>query len=152
MAFHPDIIVVGTESPSILLVVEAKINDTGGERLSHDMKSYLVSMSCPTGLFVSPNSARIFRNTFSGFDERSVDEVGSFRLVPPLWKAPEGQTPTASNAQHFERFVQVWLEELAERKTLKGAPPEMQSAFESYVMPALAAGTIRAAGPRVASR
>ncbi|MGA3212462.1 MAG: hypothetical protein ABSD20_14240, partial [Terriglobales bacterium] len=87
-----------------------------------------------------------FRNTFSSADVGAVQEIGPFSFSIPCWR-PAEMVPL-HGAQAFESCVQSWLNDVAYVRHVKNAPPEMQTVFESDVIPLLADGVIRAAGPR----
>jgi hypothetical protein len=149
MRFHPDIIVTGADSSRVLIAVEAKTDEREFRVVAEDIRKYLSSMSCPLGLLVFPERLWLYQNTFSGTDESSIEERGPYRTPQAVWRF--GGIDHNKNPRQFEAAVQVWLEELAERQEMVDASPELQSAFEAYVLPSLTSGVIRAAGPRAAS-
>lgn len=145
MAFHPDIVVLSSESPQILLAVEAKTMEADAANLSNQLKQYLLRMSCPLGLIVYPGSVSLYRNEFSALGAESIREVGTFRFRVPPWGVRELEQ---GGERDFERRVQTWLEQLARTSEVSAGSPEMKIAFENYVLPALSGARIRAAGPR----
>jgi hypothetical protein len=135
--FQPDIIVTGPDG--VTLVVEAKVSLPNLGRTEEQLRSYMISMQCPTGLLITPERMWVYRDLFSS--PPNVERVGEFdmRLV---WQ----QQPPA-NALPFELFVQQWLERVAEQPT-KDLPRNFTQAVREYVLPAVASGEVRAAHPR----
>jgi hypothetical protein len=144
MAFHPDIVVLGKDSPQVQLVVEARTSENEGAQLAQALKSYLSRMSCPFGLLIFPHSVWMYRNTFSSNAEEAVEETGRFPFTARTWT----DRGANSGSNDFERSVQYWLEDVADRGELREGPPDMRAAFDSYIIPILTSGRIRAAGPR----
>ena len=143
MQFHPDIIVTGKDSPEVLLAVEARTNENEGAHVVSSMKNYLLRMSCPFGLLVFPRHIWIYRNSFSGGADETVKEIGRFPFALPGWNDAK-----FANAIEFEHSVQSWLEGVANKGELREGTRDLQSAFESHIIPILVSGNIRAAGPR----
>ncbi|SRR6266568_1899570 len=157
MASAPDILVTATDSPRILLVVEAKLAVKDLADIEPQLKRYMVKMGVPVGLFVTPKIMGIYRNKYTGKSEESVERVKLFD-IPTSWSVfsrflhliPEKSAgQKASNvAMAFEENVQSWLEHLRTSGFLQDISPEAQDAFSDYILPALNEGTIRAAHPR----
>jgi hypothetical protein len=149
MAFHPDIVVTGPDSSRVLIAVEARTNEREFRSLAEDIRTYLLRMSCPLGLLVFPDKLWLYRNTYSGADESSIEELGPYRMPPAVLRFRG--IDCAIEPRQFEASVQHWLQELADRQEFLHVSPELQAALEAYVLPSLASGEIRAAGPRTAS-
>jgi hypothetical protein len=140
MPFEPDIIVTDPGSSQVLLIVEAKLNDSspGSEE---QLGRYMREMGCPIGLFVSPRSIALFRNLFTAQD--SIQKLGGYP-TPTNWE----QFARPGRGAEFESFIQTWLERLSEGVKPSDLPHEATDALTRHVLPALIAGEIRAAGPR----
>lgn len=135
--FQPDIIVTGQDG--VTLVVEAKVTLPNLGRTEEQLRSYMISMQCPTGLLITPERMWVYRDLFSS--PPSVERVGEFDMRG-VWQ----QQPPA-NALSFELFVQQWLERVAQQPT-KDLPRNFTQAVREYVLPAVANGDVRAAHPR----
>jgi hypothetical protein len=150
MPFVPDIVVTGTDTPKVLVAVEAKTEETDFRRAATEVREYLFRMSSPVGLLVFPQRLWIFRNTYSGADEKAVEQLGPYELPDAVWKNA-GVDPQ-SKGYHFEASVQALLEHLAATHEIQNASPQLVSALETYVLPSLSFGIVRAAGPRPSLR
>jgi hypothetical protein len=157
MAFSPDIIVTGDDTPRILLVAEAKRYSAIRKEDESQLKSYMLHMRCPIGLLVTPDAIEVFRDTYTAHSESSVERVGSFP-APKDWdifRVPHhgssGKDPSDANLGfRFEETVKSWLELLGSSPSpyLKELPEETREALTDYVVPALKQGVIRSSGPR----
>lgn len=143
MPFNPDIVVTEPGSSHVLLIVEAKTNSSPSQS-EPQLKRYLWEMSCPVGLFVSPKSIALYRNSFTGYSNDSIQKLGEYSS-PLSWRAFESNRSGAD----FETFIQSWLEKL--RKNVKAVElsEEAKEALSEFVMPSLLNGEIHAAGPRL---
>ncbi len=141
MAFQPDILIAGPDGIGVTLVVEAKVALTNPERTEEDLKQYMVQMSCPIGLLITPERMWLYRDFYTTRSHQSVKRIGDFS-VKLLWRQP----PPLAGAP-FELFVQQWLEGLAEQPT-KELPEDLRDALREYVLPAVRGGEVRAAHPR----
>jgi hypothetical protein len=147
MAFQPDIIVTGADSSEIALVAEArtKLRDVESSKLQ--LKKFMVGISCPVGLLVTPERLWLFRDQYLASSEDSVTQVAEFDVKSVLNFA---QSRTARDDEPaFEQLVQSWLEGLATESGLQALPTELRSAAQLYIVPAVSQGTIRAGHPRL---
>jgi hypothetical protein len=156
MSFRPDILVTASDSPRVLLVVETKtklLNPTLAEK---QLKQYMQQMSCPVGLLITLDSIFIYKDRYLSHSEDSVDRIGPFP-VPSEWEALEflrvehddqSDKTRQKFAAEFEEAIKLWLERVRVLNSVKGFSPEAEDALNSYVLPALSAGVIRATGPR----
>lgn len=80
MASVPDIIVTSTDPPRVLIAVAALLDNRALESATHRLRHYMVKMSCPVGLVVLPGELYIYRNRYTGADEKAIDEIGHFQL------------------------------------------------------------------------
>jgi hypothetical protein len=146
MPFVPDIVVTGPDTPRVLVAVEAKADEAQFQRVAREIRQYLFRMSSPVGLVVFPERLWVFHNTYTGTDESAIEQLGPYDLPNILWENA-GVGPQVKGRQ-FEAAVQAWLEHLAKTHDINNASPDLHSALETYVFPALNLGIVRAAGPR----
>jgi hypothetical protein len=146
MAFEPDIIVTGAESSEIALVAEVKTNLRDIESSKHQLKKFMTAMRCPVGLLVTPERLWLFRDRYLSSFEDSITQVGEFdvRSVLNFEQVRTGR----ADALAFEQLVQSWLERLSTESGLRELPSELRPAAQSYIVPAVSQGTIRAGHPR----
>jgi hypothetical protein len=157
MAFSPDIIVTGEDTPRMLLVAEAKLSSRVHKDDEFRLKSYMLQMRCPIGLLVTPEVIEVFRDTYTAHSENSVERVGTFP-APKDWdifRAPHhgsgGKDPSDAHFEsRFEGAVKSCLELLGSSPSpcMKELPEEAREALSDYVVPALKQGVIRSSGPR----
>jgi hypothetical protein len=146
MPFNPDIVVTEPGSSHVLLIVEAKTSALASQS-EPKLKRYMWEMSCPVGLFASPRSLVLYRNSFTGYSDDSIQNVGEFPS-PRSWSA---FSDNMSGAE-FESRVQSWLESLRKNVKLADVSPDAREALTEYILPSLVNGEIHAAGPRVAAQ
>lgn len=128
------------------MVVEAKRNSKDLGNAIGMLKEYLVRMSCPTGLLVSPTELRILENRYEGSAE-SVREIGPFKFDALFAEVRLFERESkADNPFAFENAVRLWLEELP--RIHSKYPADLDLALEQYVLPVLSGGVISAGGPR----
>jgi hypothetical protein len=139
MAFQPDILITTPEG--MALVVETKVTLTDLKRTEQDIKEYMVRMSCPIGLLITPERMWLYRDSYTTRSPESVLRIGEFN-AKPLWQEP---LPLTNEA--FELFVQKWLEDLAGRPTDE-LPQKLREALRDHILPAVVGGEVRAAHPR----
>ena len=139
MDFQPDILI--TTPDGVTLVAEAKVNLPNLERTEEQLKRYMVGMQCPIGLLITPERLWLYRDSYTTLSPQSVQRVGEFS-ARPLWR----HLPPLQEAA-FEIYVQQWLEYLA-NQPINELPKELREALQEYVLPAVAAGEVRAAHPR----
>src|SRR6267154_5096128 len=153
MPFSPDFIVTTEDSPRMLLIVEAKLSSKNRTQDESQMKSYMLHMRCPIGLYVTPDEIVVYRDSYTAHSEQSVHRVGAFP-APKSWtvfKAPHhGADRPSDLPQRFEENVKSWLEQLRSSASeyAKEFPKETREALLDYVVPALSQGIVRAGGPR----
>src|SRR5579859_3584331 len=150
MPSFPDIIVTSPDSPSVLIAVEAKMASTHIENAAQQMRHYMAKMSCPVGLVVLPKELYIYRNRYTGLDERAIDEIGHYQLGDTFQMFVHLSAKSSPNAKEhwFENYVQDWLEHLPNSDEIKRLPAELRDALETHVVPVLESGIVRATGPR----
>ncbi len=132
------------------MAVEARLDSKALEIAAKQMRHYMLKMSCPVGLLILPDEILIYRNRFTGSEEKSIDQIGRYKLGNAFQRfkiTSEERSPSAKG-RLFESFVQKWLEHLPKSDDIKQLSPELKEALEAYVLPALESGTVRASGPR----
>ena len=150
MASYPDILITASDSPRVLVAVEARLDHQRLENAILQLKRYLVQMSCPVGLLVLPDELYLYRNKYTGIHESDVEQIGRYSLGGLFegfrWES-EKQSPQ-ERGRLFESYVQNWLERLPWGRGMDELTPELKRDLETHVAPALEAGIVRAAGPR----
>jgi hypothetical protein len=146
MDFSPDIIVTTPGESQVHLVVEAKLWATVEQNVVAQLKHYMLRMRSPLGLLVTRDAVKIFRDAYLSESEDSIQEVETLLTadIPELQPFAAGlnKDPVA-----FEDAVQDWLVQLRYR-LIQGYARGVDPKVAEHVMPALATGEIRAAGPR----
>jgi hypothetical protein len=139
MAFEPDILINTTDGR--VMVIEAKIALNDLPHTEEALKRYMVDMQYPFGLLVTPEKVRVYRDFYSSFSPASVKQVEEFDGTR-IWR----QNPPRQGLE-FEAFVQRWIENLVDFPA-ESLPPKFKDIVQAYVLPAIAAGEVRAAHPR----
>ena len=138
MADHGIDIVVTSPTGHTDLVVVVKLTkdlDDTTARLS----KYMASVGAEAGLVVGLEVIRVLRETYRG--RPSIRVVGEF----PIAQARGLRLST--DVAEFEDSVQRWVESLQAGEDVATEP--LHSALVEHVLPAIADGTVRAAGPRM---
>jgi len=149
MPFRPDFFIVEAGSPTkIMLVVEAKLGTDSKEAGESQLKQFMLAMSCPVGLLVTPTQISIYRDTYTERSEGSIERMGPYP-VPSNWAVAKAVGGGGARELEFEQRVRSWLEQVSSSRTVKGLPREASDAFDSYVIPALSSGLIRGSGPAI---
>ena len=152
MSLAPDILVTSRDGTSRSLVVEVKLSTHDLQTSEQQLKVHMVRYGCPTGMLVTPDAVRIYRDTFTSYEEGSVELVGAFSMAS-VFEADVASTIRATEeptmrAFQLEDAVQRWLEGLTNPSNLAALAPDLREAVEDHVVPALEQGEVRAAGPR----
>jgi hypothetical protein len=146
MSHGPDIIVTAGSPPIVSLVVEVKQSFADLAAAEAQLKRYMFGTRCPLGMLVSAATMRLYRDSFAAYSPDSIELVGEFSMLGVL---PEVKAaPATERAVRLEEAVQTWLEGLASAAARTRLPRELRDAIEEHVLPVLAAGEVRAAGPR----
>jgi len=143
MVLRPDIVVTRSDSPEVLLVVEVCGRTVDTKSIEAALRGYMVHISCPVGMLVTPERVRFFRNRYTDYSPQTVVLIGECPAVELLGPIPQG----AATESDLEYRVEEWLESLR----LGGDrtwPPAVREAIESSVLPVVSGGIVRAAGPR----
>jgi hypothetical protein len=150
MASVPDIIVTSADSPRVLIAVAALLDNRALESATHQLRHYMVKMSCPVGLVVLPEELYLYRNRYTGADEKAIDEIAHYQLgnVFQMFAHLSAGKPPVTKGDLFESYVQEWLEHLPNSSELERLPAELKDALETHIVPVLENGTVRATGPR----
>ena len=139
MAFQPDILI--STPDGCLMVIEAKVAIYDFPSTEEALKRYMVGMQYAFGLLITPEKGWVYRDSYSSFSPASIKQVEEFDSVP-MWRQMPPREPL-----EFEAFVQRWIEDLATFPT-QLLPPRFKEIVQGYVLPAIAAGEVRAAHPR----
>lgn len=144
MPVGPDIVVTEADSPEILLAVEVKAGAVVAHDAEAQIKKYLIHRSCPGGMLVTPEDTLFFRNLYAGYEPDTIQRIGQCRTNELLVAMPDAALVTES---YLVQRVEQWLEDLpgASRRSW---PPSASEAIESYVLPLVTGGVVRATGPR----
>jgi hypothetical protein len=152
MSFEPALIVTSRDAPDLGLVVEAKLSLASADSSEQQLKRYMFGMRCPVGMVITPGVVRLYRDTYREHGIGSIDLVGEFPAPKSLSDdiAPATGSSGVALGLRLEEAIQSWLEQLARgsRGVLDELSPGLREAIEEHVLPILAQGEIRAAGPR----
>lgn len=152
MPFEPDILVTSSDGTRRWLVAEVKLSAQGLNASEPQLKRYMVRYRYPTGLLVTPESVRIYRDTFTSYEADSVECVGEFSLIgvldPDVLSTMSAIEDSRLRSFRLEDAVQDWLEGLRSASVVAALPPGLRAAVQEHVVPALEEGEVRAAGPR----
>lgn len=146
MPFDPDIVVTGPEAWNIELIAETKLSSSQLDESERQLKAYMASMNIPIGLLVTPNRLRLYSDRYVSPPEDSIALVGEFDVTDLLNFQPFAEDPRSARA--FEQIVQNWLESLSTESGRGKLPADLRRAAQSYIVPALEQGAVRAAHPR----
>ncbi|HYL78590.1 MAG TPA: hypothetical protein VEU96_30645 [Bryobacteraceae bacterium] len=139
IAFQPDILINTPDGR--VMVIEAKVTMNDLPRTEEALKRYMVGMQYPFGLLITPEKGWVYRDSYTCFSPASVRQVEEFDSTR-VWR----QKPPRQGLE-FEAFVQQWIEDLADFPA-ESLPPQLKDIVQGYVLPAIAAGEVRAAHPR----
>lgn len=148
MSFAPDILVTGRDHPDVALVVEVKSRVRDLAAIEEQLEHYMFGMQCPVGMIVTPETLSLYRNTYIDYAPSSIERIGTFSMAGLLDVAHP--TPAGSEVR-LAAAVQDWLERLASGADLTDLSPDLREAVEEHILPALAQGEVRTAGPRRAN-
>jgi hypothetical protein len=139
----PDIVVTKPDSPEVLLAIAVKDGVDDLLVAETQIRSYMVHQSCPVGMLVTPEDTLFFRNAYTGYEADSIQKVAECRTDELL-----GARQQAVNVESYLVLqVEQWLEGLPTGGR-RSWPASALEAIESLILPAVAGGIIRAAGPR----
>ena len=143
MSAWPDIIVTQPDSPEVQLAVEVKVGPDARVAEAR-IREYMVRQNCPIGMSVTPETTLFFRNPYTGYEPGTINRIGECRTDELVGTMPEGAL--ADEEQLLQR-VEQWLAGLPVRKR-RSWPSTAREAIESYVLPTVMGGIVRATGPR----
>ena len=132
-----DIVVTSPTGHTDLVVVVKLAKDLDGT--TAPLIKYMTGVGAEAGLVVGQHVVRVFRETYEGHP--SIRVVGEF----PIEQA-RGLRLSADVVE-FEDSVQRWIESLQAGEDVAAEP--LRSALAEHVLPVIADGTVRAAGPRM---
>jgi hypothetical protein len=148
MPAQADIIVSSPDATEVKLVVEAKLKIPNLRETEHRLKAFMLRLSCPLGLLVTPQHLWVYLDRFTSYSEESVELLGEFEVEGLIrFQSPVAEGSEAGHA--FENAVQNWLESLSTTSTQERMKdPKLLNVVSHYILPAIETGVIRAAGPR----
>lgn len=138
VAFEADIVVLAREVPDVRLVAEVKRNIGDLNSVEAQLRQYMLARKCSLGLLVTPERARIYRDTYADFTEGSVKLVGEFSTAELLDLA---QVP--SDERGLQEAVRDWLDRMA--ASWPSALPRTDAArapVVQYLVPEVADGRV----------
>jgi hypothetical protein len=139
MAFTPDVIVTTDYSPATIgLVGEARGTTANLDEAALQLKKYMVRMGCPVGIIFTAKVLRIYKNRFLGRAEDSVQLVGDF----PSGELFKARQAVAGVESTVESALVEWLEELAETQQVRVSDPQLKSAIDEHILPAISGGRV----------
>ncbi|HLL52775.1 MAG TPA: hypothetical protein VK447_04455 [Myxococcaceae bacterium] len=147
MGFRPDIVVTSADGSGVSLVAEVKLALPNRSKTELQLKQYMAGMRCPVGVLATPDRLWIYNDTYSDKGLDSIESVGEF---PYTWSRGGVDSPSRDPAM-FEQEFQSWLERLSEEPERVSLPAQLRDAVETYVVPMLARGQVRAGRPRSGS-
>jgi hypothetical protein len=138
VGFEADVVVFAREVPDVRLVAEVKrtISDIGAAEAQ--LRQYMLARRCSLGLLVTPDRARIYRDTYADFTEGSVKLVGEFSTADLLDLAP-----VPSDERGLQEAVREWLDRMA--ASWPSALPRTDAArgpVTQYLVPEVADGRV----------
>jgi hypothetical protein len=133
MAFIPDVIVTTDYSPAtIALVAEVKGVAASLDEAALPLKQYMLRMSCPVGIILTPQVLRIYKDRFLARTVDSIVLVGDFPV-----------TELAIESALFE-----WLEEVAETGQARVRDVHLKSVIDEHILPSISGGRVSVVHPR----
>jgi hypothetical protein len=107
VTFEADVIVLSHDVPEVRLVAEVKREIRHLAEAEAQMRAYMLSRQCSLALLVTPERARIYRDTYAGYTDATVEFVGEFSTADLLDLDP---VPTDERA--LQAAVRDWLDRL----------------------------------------
>jgi|HubBroStandDraft_5_1064220.scaffolds.fasta_scaffold596304_1 hypothetical protein len=147
----PDILVSERDGFHDALAVEVKSSALEQPAAERQLKRYMVGMSCPVGLVVTPDRLWVYRETYRTRKEDSIEPVGDFPatgLFGPDIEGTARANAAPSRGAVLADVVQAWLETLKEPSATSSLSPDLRDVLEVYVVPALLEGQVYAGLPR----
>jgi hypothetical protein len=143
MPFEPDIIVTAGDPPESLLVVQVVASDADLGRVESELKRYMFGMQFPVGLVITPETVRVYRDSYTSYAPESVVKVDEFSLPEELRSASRSPGPW------FERAVVYWLEDLQALFRRSSDPQGVRESLLMHVRPAIVGGKVRISHPQL---
>jgi len=145
-----DIIVTGADATEVRLIVEAKLAVRDITSAEQNLKRAMMQMSSPVGLLVSPERIWVYSDQYVSQTPESVVQVGNFDISHLIHFQPGSVSP--DEVYRFESAVQHWLEDLLRiAPEIRRTNDTFWNVLNTYVLPAVEAGQVRAAAPRFRS-
>jgi hypothetical protein len=144
MPLWPDILVTKPDSPEMQLVVAVKARGIDEDRTEVELKAYMAQLSCPVGMFVTPEQTRFYRNRYTDYGPQAIEMIGECPTAALLG----GLAGTPVSESYLEQRVLQWLERL-QAGASQSWPPSVREAVDSSVLPVVLGGVIQSGGPRL---
>jgi hypothetical protein len=142
---RPDIVVTSPDG-DYLMIVEVKVSDVGHQGAIDQIKHYMASLNCSTGLVVSGERIVLLRDSLEQFNGKSIYVVGEANLPASLLPSPSAQWKSSPESELASQ-VQQWLESLNQPANFKNLPDDLRELMKEPVL-LLQLGEVRAASPR----
>jgi len=127
------------------LVAEAKSATANIEEAALQLKEYMLLMSCPVGIILTPQVLRIYKYRFRGRTQDPIELVGDFSPRELLGKLE----PLAGGESAVESTLVGWLDELAHAGQVAVSDQRLRSAINEHILPAVSGGRISIVHPRI---
>src|SRR5580693_2368695 len=137
MPAQADIIVSSPDATEVKLVVEAKLKVPNLRETERQLKGFMLQLSCPLGLLVSPQRLWVYLDRFTSDSEESVERIGEFNVEGLIkFHSPASEGPETHFA--FENAVQDWLESLSMTGSQERVnDPKLLETISHYILPAV---------------
>jgi hypothetical protein len=146
-----DIIVTSSdtnpETAEVRLIVETKLVLQDIRSAEDTLKNAMLRMSSPVGLLVTPGRMWVYSDQYTSQALESVIQIGDFDISHLLQFKPK--STSQDEARRFESVVQQFLENLPQLASeVRSTNDHLWNVLNTYVLPAIENGRIRAAAPR----
>lgn len=149
MAHEADVLIVDDAISRPLVVFEAKLKVRDRGAAETQLKAYMQAARCPVGVLATPEKLWLYSDRLRTKSPDSVVLVGEYELASiPDRPSPSRRPDICDEGYAFEAALQDWIEKLATERYRLALPAPLRDALDEYVVPAFAAGQVRAAGPR----
>jgi hypothetical protein len=149
VAFEPDVLIVDRATSRPLVAFEAKLQIRDRTPAETQLKAYMQAARCPVGGLATPVKLWLYSDRDRTKAPDSVVLVGEYDLAGlPDQPSPQRRSDIGDRGYAFEAALQDWVEKLASESYRQALPVDLREALDEYVVPALAMGEVRAAGPR----
>jgi hypothetical protein len=146
MAFQPDFLVMARDTPEVMVVVEVKMHDRPAEA-ERQLRNYMAHRGSPVGLLFTPTHLRVYRDSYRGEGESSIEQIAELSTPEVLGTEVPGRAD--SDPAALEDTVRRWLEDVATHWwSSLPKEPKVRGPLVEHLVPALSEGRVLAGGPR----